>query len=168
MGSCSSSGKGGSSYSDNWRDHIQFKDHDSFFGDICNVSNKYFIAKSFNPSEDEAIILTRNVIAIKGSPVLVTDNDKVVYLKKWNVELVRADIDGGYMRVFAVKLNKKYFKEYAFKKPFENFAFGKNDRFTFEKAKELAKSQEKERYSLSKVRGSIEYNYISDSKGNRW
>ena len=63
-----------------WRNSITFETKDRFFGDIHKVSNKRFQIKSQNPSEDEAIIFTNNVTVVKGNPVLVTDNNKAVYL----------------------------------------------------------------------------------------
>ena len=63
--------------------HIEF-----FFGKVNYVSNKYF---NFNHiiDEDNIVVITNNIKFIKGSLVLVVANNKVVYLKDWQVESVR-------------------------------------------------------------------------------
>ena len=84
-----------------------------FFGEVKHTSNKYF---KFNHviSDDEIIIITNNVKFVKDSPVLVVDNNKVVYLKDWNVAEVRNYNKDIYS--YAVKLNRKYWKDMCFDK----------------------------------------------------
>lgn len=99
---------------------------DKFFGEIVKVSNKYF---TFNKiiSEDEIIILTTNIKDIKGSPALIVGNNKAVFLKDWLVKRVHSweeNID-----LYAVKLNRKFFKVYTFKTPFEDYSFDQEDDF---------------------------------------
>ena len=107
-----------------------------FFGEVKHTSNKYF---KFNHviSDDEIIIVTNNVKFIKGNPVLVIDNNKVVYLKEWNVAEVRNYNKDLY--AFAVKLNRKYWKEYTFKNDFDDMCFEQAD--TFDSLKAVAEMQ---------------------------
>nr|DAI56024.1 MAG TPA: hypothetical protein [Caudoviricetes sp.] len=107
-----------------------------FFGEVKKTSNKYF---KFNHilNEDEIIIVTGNVKFIKDNFVLVVGNNKVVYLKEWNIVRVH-NYDLG-LNAHAVKLNRKYFKTYIFKNDFEDFHFEKDD--TFESLMEIAKEQ---------------------------
>lgn len=133
-----------------WRNSITFETKDRFFGDIHKVSNKRFQIKSQNPSEDEAIIFTNNVTVVKGNPVLVTDNNKAVYLKDWNIvgaTLEFEDDKGNYPKTFAVKISKKYFKEYTFQNSFDGMSFSKPD--SWDSLKELAKKQEKQNKRIS-------------------
>ncbi len=74
---------------------------------------------------------------IKDNFVLVIGNNKVVYLKEWNIVRVH-NYDLG-LNSHAVKLNRKYFKTYTFKSDFEDFHFEKDD--TFESLMEVAKEQ---------------------------
>lgn len=101
-----------------------------------HTSNKYF---KFNHviSDDEIIIVTNNVKFIKDNPVLVIDNNKVVYLKEWNVAEVRNYNKDLY--AYAVKLNRKYWKEYTFKSDFEDMCFEQSD--TFDSLKAVAEMQ---------------------------
>lgn len=124
-----------------------------FFGEgnWREVSNKYFKFKRIL-SDDEIIIITNNVREIKDSLTLVVDNNKVVYLKDWQVEPVKAYNEGIYG--YAVKINRKYFKAYTFKSEFSNFSFKNED--TFESLKELAKLQEKEDIAFSWDKWSVE------------
>lgn len=97
-----------------------------FFGEIRKTSNKYF---KFNRiiDNDNIIIVTNNVRFVKGNPVLLVDNNKVVYLKDWNIKAVRNyynDIYG-----YAVKLSRQYFKVYTFRNDFDDVAFEKEESF---------------------------------------
>ena len=107
-----------------------------FFGEVKHTSNKYF---KFNHviSDDEIIIVTNNVKFVKGNPVLVIDNNKVVYLKEWNVAEVRNYNKDLY--AYAVKLNRKYWKEYTFKNDFDDMCFEQAD--TFDSLKAVAGMQ---------------------------
>lgn len=158
MGTCTSSSKsgaGGPTVTSNWKQDINFNEKSSFFGNISSVSKKYFVLESQNPSEDEAIIFTNNVRVIKGNPVLITDNNKAVYLKDFNIQktsLEFPDRDGEFTHkeiidTFAVKVNKKYFKEYTFQNDFEGISFDKPT--TFDEIKKIAKTQEKQNKRVS-------------------
>lgn len=138
-----------------WRNTITFEKKDRFFGNIHKVTNKYFQIESQNPNADEAIVFTNNIAIVKGSPVLVTDTNKAVYLKEWNIlpaNVEFPDSSGEFnhkqiAETFAVKINKKYFKEYTFQNGFEGMSFDKPD--TFDSLKELAKKQEKQNKRIS-------------------
>lgn len=74
--------------------------------------------------EENIIIRTNNVAIIKGNYVLLVDNNKVVYLKDFQIKSFSnfyEQIEG-----YLVSLNKKYFKVYEFKNII-------NDEFAFEK-----------------------------------
>ena len=107
-----------------------------FFGEVSYTSNKYF---KFNHviSNDEFIIITNNVRVIKGKPVLIIDNNKVVYLKDWNVLEIHNFKWNLY--AYAVKLNRKYWKEYTFKEEFDDVYFKEAD--TFDSLKAVAETQ---------------------------
>ena len=124
-----------SKYSDFLKD-MKENQINKFFGEVKNISNKYF---KFNHilNEDEIIVVTGNVKFIKDNFVLVVGNNKVVYLKEWNIVRVH-NYDLG-LNAHAVKLNRKYFKTYTFKNDFEDFHFEKDD--TFESLIEVAKEQ---------------------------
>lgn len=108
-----------------------------FFGEVSHTSNKYF---KFNHviSDDEFIIITNNVKVIKGKPVLIIDNNKVVYLKDWNVLEIH-NFKLGRLYAYAVKLNRKYWKEYTFKEEFDDVYFKEAD--TFDSLKAIAETQ---------------------------
>lgn len=140
-----------------WRDNVSFNKKNKFFGDINQVTNKYFEIKSQNPSADEAIVFTDNVAFIKGNPVLITGNNKGVYLKEWNILQASLDFpdESGHniTNTFAVKINKKYYKEYTFKSNFDGVSFDKDE--TFNSLKKLATEQEKQRKRVSVKSGII-------------
>ncbi|MDY4012043.1 MAG: hypothetical protein SOY60_10340 [Fusobacterium gastrosuis] len=129
------------------KNKIKEENRDFFFGEgnWYATSNKYFKFKRIL-NDDEIIIITENVRELKEDTiVLVVDNNKVVYLKNWQIKPVKAYEENIYG--YAVKLNKKYFKSYSFKNEFKEFYFEKED--TFESLKELAKMQEEEDISFS-------------------
>lgn len=107
-----------------------------FFGEVSHTSNKHF---KFNHviNDDEIILITNNVRFIKNNPVLVIDNNKVVYLKDWNVLEIHNFKYGLY--AYAVKLNRKYWKEYTFKEEFDDVYFKEAD--TFDSLKAVAETQ---------------------------
>lgn len=123
-----------------------------FFGEgnWKDTSNKYFKFKRIL-NENEIIIITNNVREINENLVLVIDNNKVIYLKKWQVEAIKAYNEEIY--AYAVKLNKKYFKTYNFNNNFKDFFFLEED--TFEKLYELAQEQEVEDIAFSWGKWSI-------------
>ena len=121
------------------------KDIEFFFGDTEWRSNKYFKFDHVKDN-DNIVIVTKNIKAIKGNFVMIVDNDKAVYLKDWQVKPVHnygEDFWG-----FAVKLNRKYFKPYTFKNPFNDYSFDKQD--TFDRLLKDAKKQNKTYIALDK------------------
>ncbi len=121
------------------------KDH-YFFGKIQKTSNKYFIFDRII-DEDNFILITSNVRYFwnKETFVLIVDNDKVVYLKDWQVIPVRNWREG--VEGFAVKLNRKYFKVYKYSFEFDDVYFEKED--TFDDLFEIAKEQHEKQMSIS-------------------
>lgn len=59
---------------------LKAKHIEKFFGEVKQKSNKYFTFNHY-VDEDNVIIITNNIKYIKSNPVLVVDNNKVVYLK---------------------------------------------------------------------------------------
>lgn len=108
---------------------------DSFFGKVLQRSNKYFIPDQIK-DEDNAIIKTNNITVVKDSIVMVTGNNTAVYLKDWQVRRI---FDKELGEMYAVKINRNYFKEYTFKTNFSEFSFDKKD--TFDSLWEAAKMQ---------------------------
>lgn len=121
------------------------KDIEFFFGDTEWRSNKYFKFDHVKDN-DNIVIVTKNIKAIKGNFVMIVDNDKAVYLKDWQVKPVHNY--GEDFRGFAVKLNRKYFKPYTFRNPFTDYSFDKQD--TFDSLLKDAKKQNKTYIALDK------------------
>ncbi len=111
-----------------------------FFKNLEMVSNKRFTFENII-SEDEIVIITDNVRKHKNGYVLVVDNNKVVYLKDWQVRKVLAYNEG--IDACAVKLNRKFFKAYTFRNAFTDFHFEKED--TFDSLYEVAKEQQEQK-----------------------
>lgn len=124
-----------SSYSEYMKSRKE-KDLAFFFGDVKKKTNKYFEYKSVIDN-DNIIIITNNIKIIKGSYVLLVDNNKGVYLKEWQVKPVHNFYNS--MSAYAVKLNRKYFKPYTFKFEFEDMAFIQED--TFDSLMAVAETQ---------------------------
>lgn len=113
-------------------------------------SNKYI---TFNHviDDDNILLATRNVRSYfnpksdKWVWYLIVDNDKVVYLKHWQLRLAHTEWneEQGYI----VKLNRNFFKVYTFKKPFEDMCFEEEQ--TFDSLMEEAKSQNDTLYHVS-------------------
>lgn len=144
-------GRGGSSGLSSTKPVLSRVDgHSRFFGDYQNVTNQYF--KFDHVVDDKSIILiTKNVTEIKGSPVLVVDDNKAVYLKDFNIQPVKLDTRsdlGDVTYAYAVRINKDYFKPYTFKSNIGDFSFSKED--TFESLKKLARSQNKTAVAIDK------------------
>lgn len=114
-----------SSYSE-FLKKVKEQNKEKFFPNYKNVSNKYFVFDHY-VNDDEIVIVTSNVITVKGTPVLVVGNNKVVYLKDFCVEPVH-NYDLG-INAYAVILKREYFKVYTFKKDFEDFHFEKEESF---------------------------------------
>lgn len=119
------------------------KDIEKFFGEVKHVSNKYF---TFNHVIDDGciILITNNIVEVKGTPVLVVGSNKAVYLKDWQIRKAHNYDDG--FNGYAVKLNRKFFKVYTFRSNFEGFSFEKDE--SFDDLAEAAKSQNVEKIAL--------------------
>ena len=115
------------------------KDLDFFFGkdNYTMQSNQYLTYQSVL-DEKNIIIRTNNIKFIKGNPVLVVDNDKVVYLKDWQLRESGNYNEG--LEFYLVKINAGYFKPYQFKFSFDDVGFEKEQ--TFEDLKNLANEQQ--------------------------
>lgn len=119
---------------------------DNFFGGKDNIerTNKRLYIKDHILSDDEILLTTSNVEywRNKETYVMWIDNDKVVYLKPWQVKKVYEYELGREEHI--VKLNRNYFKPY---KSFtsDKFMFNKQDSFDdlFEMAK-IQGSKDKE------------------------
>jgi hypothetical protein len=106
--------------------NVKEQNKDRFFPNHRNVSNKYFCFDHF-VNDDEIILVTSNVIQVKGNPVLVVGNNKVVYLKDFCVQPVH-NYDLG-INAYAVILKRQYFKVYTFKNDIDGFAFDHDESF---------------------------------------
>lgn len=115
------------------------KDLDFFFGkdNYTMQSNQYLTYQSVLDDKD-IIIRTNNIKFIKGNPVLVVDNDKVVYLKDWQLRESGNYNEG--LDFYLVKINADYFKPYQFRFSFDDVEFEKEQ--TFEDLKNLANEQQ--------------------------
>lgn len=126
----------------------KFDKQNKFFGNYRDVSNKYMILEKQVTDNDHFLIFTNNVESIKGNPVLVVDNDKVVYLKDWNIAGANIrDKDGNVSETYAVKLDRNYFKTYTFKNNIGDYSFDQQD--TFDSLLSVAKQQERQRNRIS-------------------
>lgn len=118
---------------------LKEKDMQFFFkGGYNKVSNQYF---RFNHviNDEEIIISTNNIRVWKDNYVLIIGNNKVVYLKYWQVRQVKSWDLGE--NSYLVKLNKNYFRPYETKFEIEDVCFEKED--TFETLKAVAMQQDK-------------------------
>lgn len=113
-----------------------------FFGEDCEGVD--YVRWTHFKNEDEIIIATSNVKYFKNKNqfVLVVDDNKVVYLKDWQVKSIKKWINGEGVNAYAVKLNRKFFKSYTFSFSFDDVAFTKED--TFDSLVEVAKLQDQE------------------------
>lgn len=113
-----------------------------FFGTIKATSGNYGRPEHMVQDDDHITLITNNVTAIKGKPVLIVDNNKAVYLRMCDIVGVGVkDADGNFVaEACAVKLNRQYFKVYTFRNDFEDFMMEKEE--TFDDLKEIAREQE--------------------------
>ena len=108
-----------------------------FYGETEKKSNKYFYFKRVQ-DEDNIILLTDNIKFFKGSPVLVVAENKVVYLKVWQIRNVHNYHLG--VNTYAVKLNRNYFKKYTLSFVLDDFAGKEED--DFDSLKKIAAEQD--------------------------
>lgn len=135
---------------------MSFTDHNSFFGNVHKVSNKYFIPEKQVIDDDNIIIATNNIKAIKGNPVMIVGPNQAVYV---NRNIAGLNIRNGEFSAYdnyAVKLNRQKYKTYTFRNGFDEFSFDKTQ--TFDDLLKIAKQQEKakNKYSTHSI-------YISNS-----
>ena len=119
----------------NVADYKGHKEKNPFFGEVAKVSNKYFFFDQVKDT-NSCIVVTNNLTAIKGNPVMITGKNTAIYLKDWQFKRLESR-DG--TEAYAVKLNKNYFKEYTFKSDFD---FG-GEKDTFDSLYKVAISQHK-------------------------
>ena len=97
--------------------------------------------------DDNVQIVTGNVQfwANRNTYVLWVDNNKVVYLKPWQVEQVKQWNGGNYINQYVVKLNRQYFKPYTtYTSDTFKFDVANGDRaWDFDYCVEIAKEQDK-------------------------
>lgn len=129
------------------------KENDKFFGEgnRKRVSNKYYTYKHVIDN-DNIIINTKNVKAIKDSWTLIVDNNKAVYLRDFQVREAHNWNELG-DDFYIVKLNRKYFKTYTFKSGFEGFSFEKEN--TFDDLMAVAIEQDRE--NMPVANGSMKF-----------
>lgn len=112
-----------------------------FFGEDAETMNNHGIFWKRYKSDDEVVIVTKNVQywATRDTWVMWVGNDKVVYLKDWQIRPVKIWEGDWGDNCYAVRLTRKYFKPY---KCFETdrFSFERDD--TFDDFVELAKEQD--------------------------
>lgn len=110
-----------------------------FFGEDA-VTDGSRVSWKHDVDENTIIIATNNVKFFKKREtyVLVVDNNKIVYLKDWQVTPIK-NWDLG-TNAYAVKLNRNYFKVYNLSFSFEDMSFTKED--TFDSLKEVARQQD--------------------------
>lgn len=121
------------------------KDKAYFFGGEDNykmTTAKYFTFKHYQ-SDDKIMITTKNVRYWKNRDcyVMYVGNDKVIYLKEWQIRPVRQWNDGNEVKGNIVKLDRKYFKVYNAPQN-DDFAFDEEE--SFDDLVKVAKKQDKE------------------------
>ncbi len=112
-----------------------------FFGQVVKATNKYYRFDQVL-SDDKIIIVSRDVVSIKGKPVYVTGSNTAIYLKDWQFRRMATRHGGGDM--WAIKLDRNYFKEYTFKNPIrdsEGFNFHKKQE-NFDSLRKVAREQQ--------------------------
>ena len=108
-----------------------------FNGGYDYVSNKYFTFKHVI-DDDNNIITTSNIKFIKGNPVMIVGNNKGLYLKNWQINVVfNSSVEG---QIYTVKLNRKFFRPYQFNFTFDDMSFAKDD--TFDELLKIAREQD--------------------------
>lgn len=130
----------------NWntRKDVQEK---KFFGKTVKFTNKYFFFQR-HIDDDNIILITNNIVRIKGSYCLLVDNNKAVFLKDWQIREIGFWQDG-LISQYAVKLNRNFFKIYTFSNDFEGYLFDKA--LTFDDLVDIAKQQDEVGMPIRKI-----------------
>lgn len=129
----------------NYRAETDWEKVNQFFGKTEKLSPKYFKFDRII-DEDNIIILSENVLKIKDNFVLVIGNSSAVYIKKWNITEVSSYKEK--INSYAIKLSRKYYKPYNFKKNFEMEKPFYRD-FTFDDFVNVAKKQQEENIAIT-------------------
>lgn len=118
------------------------KELKKFFGETVKImGDTYDWARVID--NDNILIVTNNVKywSSKDQYVLVVDNNKVVYLKAWQIAAIKNwDLQ---LNAYAVKLNRNYFKAYTLGFEFDDMSFDAED--TFDSLLAVAKEQDQAR-----------------------
>lgn len=117
------------------------KNLERFFGEVRHLSAKYFSFRHVI-DDDNIIVNVKNVVTVKGSPVLAVGSCSGVYLKDWLLREAHVCKDGMDEDFWCVKLNRKFFKVYTFKSPLTEDAL--EDTLTFDEWMQVARLQDEE------------------------
>lgn len=113
-----------------------------FFGKDAKASTdgKEVISFTHYVDDDNIIVVTNDVKywANKDQYVLLVDKNKIVYLKAWQVQLLKNWELG--VNMYAIKLNRNFFKVYAISFQYDDMAFEKEN--TFDDLVNVAKEQD--------------------------
>lgn len=109
-----------------------------FYGELKEVSaSRFTFDGTAHEDQDTVTIVTNNVRRFKNNFVMMVDNNKVIYLKEWQIRpIYNHEMIGS---AFAVKLNRNFFKTYTWKSEFTDAYFEKED--TFDSLAAVAKEQ---------------------------
>lgn len=116
-----------------------------FFGEDVETSADFKKILDFKhyKNDDEIIIITNDVKPWKEQFVLVVDNNKVVFLKPWQVQKVKNWELA--INAYAVKLSREYFKPYQLKFLYDDMHF--NQETTFDNLVNIAREQDENKIS---------------------
>lgn len=122
---------------------VKEKDAKWFFGDDAEIGNNHGITWKRYKDDDNIVLVTNNVSywSKKGTYVMWVGNNKIVYLKDWQVRPVK-NWELGALNAYAVRLTRKYFKPYALSFSSDEFMFEKDE--SFDDLVEVAKSQDQD------------------------
>lgn len=116
-----------------------------FFGEDVEASTDYKKILDFKhyKNDNEIIVITNDVKPWKEQFVLVVDNNKVVFLKPWQVRKVKNW--GLAIDAYAVKLKREYFKPYELKFSYDDMYFKQET--TFDNLVNIAREQDENKTS---------------------
>lgn len=112
-----------------------------FFGEDAEITNdgKDILKFKHYINDNELIVITNNIKTWKDQFVLVVNNNKVVFLKSWQVQPVKNWEHQ--LNAYAVKLNRNFFKTYELKFDYDDMHF--TNETTFDELVSIAKEQDK-------------------------
>lgn len=119
------------------------KNNDFFFGENnWNRDESYRYRFTQAIDNDNIIVVSKNIVWVKGNPILLISNQRGVYLKDWQIRTVYKDPFTSELPKYVIKLNRKFFKVYTFSNSigecYDNYT-------TFDDFLSLARQQEKEK-----------------------